>query len=96
MHLALARPNPVAGQCKAIVPLPLSLTTCFVYWQAPKTAFSAVEQGVDMTWTPVNVFEKSIGATQDTYSPRFVAYLARFLVNYDRCVCVCQRPCECK
>lgn len=56
-----------------------------------------------MTWTPVNVFEKSIGATQDTYSPRFVAYLARFLVNYDRCasvhacVCVlCPRPCESK
>lgn len=44
-----------------------------------------------MTWTPVNVFEKSIGATQDTYSPRFVAYLARFLVNYDRCVSVCAR-----
>ena len=42
-------------------------------------------EAVEMTWTPVNVFEKSIGAAQDTYSPRFVAYLARFLVNYDRC-----------
>lgn len=48
---------------------------------------SAMDQGIDnMTWTPVNVFEKRVGATQDTYSPRFVAYLARFLVNYDRCV----------
>lgn len=44
-----------------------------------------VSEGVEMTWTPVNAFEKSIGAAQDTYSPRFVAYLARFLVNYDRC-----------
>ncbi|CAM9823111.1 unnamed protein product [Ectocarpus sp. 12 AP-2014] len=36
-----------------------------------------------MTWTSVNTFEKSAGVAQDTYSPRFVAYLARFLVNYD-------------
>lgn len=54
--------------------------------QAPrKAAASMVSEGVEMTWTPVNAFEKSIGAAQDTYSPRFVAYLARFLVNYDRC-----------
>lgn len=38
-----------------------------------------------MTWTSVNTFEKSAGVAQETYSPRFVAYLARFLVNYDRC-----------
>eukprot|EP00904_Undaria_pinnatifida_P009784 jgi/Undpi1/5936/HiC_scaffold_2.g01210.m1 len=48
-----------------------------------KAAASMVSEGVEMTWTPVNAFEKSIGAAQDTYSPRFVAYLARFLVNYD-------------
>lgn len=39
-----------------------------------------------MTWTPVVTFEKSVAgrSAQETYSPRFVAYLARFLVNYDR------------
>eukprot|EP00752_Nemacystus_decipiens_P011093 g9855.t1 len=62
-----------AGSAAAVLALSL----------APKTASAAVEQAVDMTWTPVNVFEKSIGVTQDTYSPRFVAYLARFLLNYD-------------
>lgn len=53
--------------------------------QAPEQAASMGSDAVEMTWTPVNVFEKSISAAQDTYSPRFVAYLARFLVNYDRC-----------
>lgn len=62
--------------------------------QVPDEAFSAGRLGeqTEMTWTPVTTFEKSIagGVTQETYSPRFVAYLARFLVNYDRYIIV---PC---
>ncbi|CAM9165431.1 unnamed protein product, partial [Scytosiphon promiscuus] len=59
-----------AGSAAAVLALSL----------APEKAVSAFDASTDMTWTPVNVFEKSIGATQDTYSPRFVAYLARFLM----------------
>ncbi|CAM9426483.1 unnamed protein product, partial [Ectocarpus fasciculatus] len=63
-----------AGSAAAVLALSL----------APKKAFSALEEGIDdMTWTSVNTFEKSAGVAQETYSPRFVAYLARFLVNYD-------------
>ena len=56
--------------------------------QAPGKANSvASELATEMTWTPVSVFQKSVagGAAQETYSPRFVAYFARFLLNYDRC-----------
>ncbi|CAM9436051.1 unnamed protein product [Ascophyllum nodosum] len=53
---------------------------------APGKANSvASELATEMTWTPVSVFQKSVagGAAQETYSPRFVAYFARFLLNYD-------------
>lgn len=60
------------------------------FWgsQAPDktgSAAAAVGEATGMTWTPVSVLQKNVAgnAAQETYSPRFVAYLARFLLNYD-------------
>lgn len=71
-----------ASQVSAIVSI--------YFWvsQAPDetgSAAAAVGEATEMTWTPVSVLQKSVAGNvaQETYSPRFVAYLARFLLNYD-------------
>lgn len=44
---------------------------------------SARLTSAELVWAPLNDFGGAAGVEQNTYSPRFAAYLARLLLNYD-------------